>query len=192
VWLRIVVAAGVVMAALAGCAQGRSGSTAGTSDGGTGPLVSCGQVPTSTGPAAALVTVRVESPGTADAGAAIPVTATIDVHQAGPRIITRPTTSKVLVTQGQSVVGGMSSPEESHDIPVILTAGASRPAQAVPSHVTLTRCPPAGSATGAPLPPGTYGLVAVVSYGQDPLQGAVGGGSRAFQLVSDAAVIQVR
>jgi hypothetical protein len=84
------------------------------------------------------------------------------------------------------VVGGASVPRGSHDIPVVLTAGATRPAQALPQQVVLSRCPTAGAAAEAPLPAGTYSLVAVLAYGQDPLQNAAGGGgSRTFQLVSE-------
>lgn len=188
-WIKTLVAVAVVLVAIAGCAEA-PGPVTTTSD--SSPLPSCGRVPTSTGPAARLVTLRLESSVATNAGASVPVTARIDVHHDGPRIITRPTTSRILVTQGDSIVGGSSGSREDQDIPVVLTAGASRPAQALPTHVTLSRCLPGSTATGAALPPGTYGLVAVLSYGQDPLQNAAGGGSRSFQLVSKPTTIVIR
>jgi hypothetical protein len=189
--LKIAVVAAVVMTIFAACAQGGPSSPTGPPSRHPAAPASCGEVPTSTGPAADLVRVRLEAPGTAAAGATIPVAGTIDVLRGGPRIITRPASSKVLVTQGGSVVG-VSRSQDTHDIPVVLTAGGSRPAQALPAQVSLTRCTSGGAETGEALVAGTYGLVAVVSYGQDPLQGAAGGAGRTFQLVSEATAVVVR
>jgi hypothetical protein len=182
VWVKTLVA-GVVIVVLAGCAEG--GGARPASDGTSGVLRSCGDLPASTGPAASLVTLRLDPPEPATVGSMIAVTASIDVQRGGPRIITRPQGSRIVVAQGTSVVGGASVPRGTHDVPVVLTAGATRPVQALPPQVVLSRCPGPEADAKAPLPAGTYSLVAVLAYGQDPLQNAAGGGSRTFQLVSE-------
>jgi hypothetical protein len=146
----------------------------------------------STGPASDLVTVRLSAPTSARAGETITVRPTLDVQRAGPRIISQPATSRILVTKDGAVVGSTPQGQAGQGIPVILSTGAARPAQAVPTQVTLTGCSAGSGGPGDPLPPGRYGLVAVLSYGQDPLQGAADGSGRAFQLVSEPSVLTVR
>ena len=131
----------------------------------------------SSGPASDLVTVAVTPPASAAPGASITVVTRLEVHSDGPRIVLRPETSTLQVLRGDTVltraVGGPGSA-----VPLQLRAGQQRPAQTVPGRIALVGC------DGTPLPPGSYGLQAVVGYGNDPLNGAEGGQAGDFSLVS--------
>jgi hypothetical protein len=192
--MALVLASTVVVVVVAGCAAD-SGRQAGPQPSEpvttTGTPASCGQVPSSTGPAAHLVTVRVIAPDEAASGATIAVQSTADVRADGPRIITVPAASRLLVTREGTVVG-MSDPAPGPAaIPLILTAGVSRPLQAVPDSVALVGCRHPDGSPGAPLPPGAYAVVPVLAYGQDPLQNAADGSAKSFTLVGQPAFLTV-
>ena len=190
--LTITAGTAVALTAVAGCA---SASSRGSSPDPTAPeprAASCGRVPGSTGPAARLADLRVTAPASAAAGATIAVQVVVDVHADGPRIITVPAASRLLITRGATVVGASEPGSGPAEVPLPLTAGTTRPAQAAPAALTLVGCAGADGSTQKPLPPGTYGVVAVVAYGQDPLQGAASGGAKQFALVSAPWAISVR
>jgi hypothetical protein len=149
-------------------------------------LPSCGDIPVSSGPAADLVSLQISAPGSAGYGAEVAVQVSVVVHADGGRIITDPSRSLVLVTLGDQVVGRVAEPEPGLPVPLPLTAGTVRPAQVVPGSVRLAGCPTGPTGERTPLPPGRYGLVAVLGYGQDRLYAQAGSGGR-FLLVSDPA-----
>ncbi|GAB3589902.1 hypothetical protein GCM10027446_03460 [Angustibacter peucedani] len=188
-------AATVLLVAVAGCGGGSSGGDDVPSAGSQAPppATTCGTVPTSEGPATALVTVRLDAPSTASAGEEVAVTVTLDVTSDGPRLITVPASSRLLLVRDGAVVGASGPGSGPAGVPVMLSAGASRPAQAVPDRVALVGCPTGDGSAGSPLAPGAYDLVAVLGYGSDPLQGNAGGsGGRAFTLVSAPHRLTVR
>ena len=145
----------------------------------------CGQAPgPSTGPAASLVTVGVAAARTATGGEVITVTTSLVVAGDAVRVVLHPATSALLLMQDAEVaawVGGDAMTD--HSVPMPLTGGTTRPAQVVPRTLPLIGC------DGRPLPPGVYGLQAVVGYSRDPLDARAGAG--AFQLVSAPAPLTV-
>jgi hypothetical protein len=194
----VVFACAVVLAGVAACAGGSADHTSSKTSEPTEPtgasstVPSCGKVPESTGPAAHLVTVRTIAPATAAAGGTIEVQAVADVSAGGRRIITVPAASRLLINRNGAIVA-MSDPAPGPaGVPLPLTAGSSRPLQAVPSRITLVGCRGADGSPGTALPPGTYDVVAVLAYGQDPLQGAAGGTVRRFSLVSSPSRLIVQ
>jgi hypothetical protein len=120
------------------------------------------------------------------------VQVTVDVLADGQRIITVPASSRLLLTRGTSVVGTSDPGVGPAGVPLPLSAGATRPAQAVPGTIKLVGCDNADGTAGRPLSPGSYGVVAVLAYGQDPLQGAAGGNAKVFTLVSPPSAVVVR
>jgi hypothetical protein len=190
----VVFATAVVLAEVAGCDNGSPTTEPSESpepSSASPTLATCGQVPGSTGPAAPLVTVRITAPTTAAAGATIAVQAMADVHADGPRIITVPAASRLLLTSNGGIVAESEPVPGPAAIPLPLAAGASRPLQAVPDAITLVGCRQADGSPGTPLPAGTYDVVAVLGYGQDPLQNAAGGAAKAFTLVSPPSSLTV-
>lgn len=110
------------------------------------------------------------------------MSAQLVVISSGQRIVLSGLGSAVEILRGSTVVGRAAGPAGA-DVPLPLTAGASYPGQTLPTQVPLVGC------DGTPLPPGAYGLRAVVTYGGDPLNGApAGGGAGSFVLVSDPPV----
>ncbi len=158
-------------------------STTGPSSGPSAPsstsAAGCPTRSTSPGPAGSLVVVGLTAPATAAAGSTVTVSAQLVVLSSGQRIVLTPRGSSVEILRGDTVVGRAAGPAGA-DVPLPLTAGASYPGQTLPTQVPLVGC------DGAPLPPGSYRLRAVVAYGGDPLNGAPGGsGAGLFVLVSD-------
>jgi hypothetical protein len=138
----------------------------------------CPGRPTSPGPAGSLVVVGLAAPPTASVGSTVTVSAELVVLSSGPRIVLAGHGSAVEILRGSAVVGRAAGPAGA-DVALPLTAGASYPGQTLPTQVPLVGC------DGAPLPPGAYGLRAVVAYGGDPLNAAPGGVTGSFVLVSD-------
>ena len=68
-------------------------------------------------------------------------------------------------------------------IPLTVDGRCQPPLQAVPDTVALVGCRHPDGSPGAPLPPGTYAVVPVLAYGQDPLQNAADGSAQPFTLV---------
>lgn len=138
----------------------------------------------STGPASVLVSVEVLAPATARVGDTATISTFLAVHTSGPRIVTSPSRSAVLLLRDGAVVAeSRGTPGPS--VPAPLEAGARLPAQTVPTQIVLVGC------SGAALDPGTYTLRAVVGYGNDPLNGAAGDGGGSFVLVSPPATVVV-
>jgi hypothetical protein len=131
----------------------------------------------SSGPAWDLVTVEVTPPVPAAEGASITVVTQLAVRSDGPRIVLRPDTSRLQVLRDDTVVA-VALGESGSAVPLQLRAGQRRPAQTVPGRIALVGC------DDTPLPPGSYGLQAVVGYGNDPMNGAEGGQAGGFTLVS--------
>jgi hypothetical protein len=189
--------AGGSLSSASGRASADEPSRAAPSSGTTphGGTTVCGTVPTSSGPLAHLAHLAIKAPATASTGQSIPVSATVTSRSAVPRVITTPATSSLLVVQGARVAGraqGGSAP----DVPLQITAGVARPAQAIPEAVRLAACGP-DPKTDA-LAPGRYAVVAVLNYQLDSLNAAPAGGalpptrgSRSFALVSAPAPITV-
>ncbi len=143
----------------------------------------CPARPTARGPADNLVVVAVSGPATAASGSTVTVSSRLVVISNGSRVVLTSHGSSVEVLRGSTVVARTPAPA-GPDVPLPLTAGASYPGQTLPSQVSLVGC------DGSPLPPGSYGLRAVVAYGGDPLGTAPGdaGGAGRFVLVSDPPV----
>lgn len=123
--------------------------------------------------------------GTGRAGELLDVATELVVKADGPRIVLRPTSSALLVLQGDQVVAGRSG-DGSTPVPLPLVAGRRSSAQTVPPKLKMVGC------DGRPLEPGRYQLRAVVGYGEDPLnagQGQSAPGS--FVLVSPAVPLDV-
>jgi hypothetical protein len=135
----------------------------------------------SPGPAGSLVVVGLRAPATAAAGSSLAVSTELVVISSGPRIVLAGHGSSVEILRGSAVVGRTPGPAGA-DVPLPLTAGASYPGQTLPTEVPLVGC------DGAPLPPGSYGLRAVVAYGGDPLNAAPGGVTGSYVLISDPPV----
>lgn len=152
---------------------GPSGTSGATSGGST-----CPGRPLPPGPAGSLVVVGLTAPSTATAGGAVTVSAQLVVLSSGPRIVLTGQGSSVEILRESTVVGRAAGPAGA-DVPLPLTAGASYPGQTLPTQVPLVGC------DGAPLPPGSYGLRAVVAYGGDPLNAAPGGVTGSYVLVND-------
>ena len=147
----------------------------------------CAAVPISCGPIMHVARLKIAAPATARPGQVVPITATVAVSSNAARVIGTPATSAVLVVHDGRVVARSAGAGSS--IPLILRAGSTRPAQAVPSSARLTTC------DGTALPAGHYLLVGVLGYRLDPLNAAVDGGpvpQRGFALVSDPVPISVR
>ena len=151
-------------------------------------------VPSSSGPLAPLAELSITAPDAAQAGRVVPVVATVRARSTGPRKITTPRTSALLVVSGDRVVARQDGPEDVGAIPLILHAGRMSPAQAVPSAVRLV-----SSGTGEPLVPGRYALVAVLGYQNDSFNSAADlglrrppTGGRPFVLVSRPVPLEVR
>lgn len=141
------------------------------------PGATVGPATASSGPASDLVTVAVTPPMSAAPGASITVVTQLAVRADGPRIVLRPETSGLQVLRGHTVVTRAVG-EPGSAVPLQLRAGQQRPAQTVPARIALVGC------DGTPLPPGSYGLQAVVGYGSDPMNGAAGAQAGDFTLVS--------
>jgi hypothetical protein len=168
-----------------------------------GPASSCRPVPVSTGPAADLVVVEASAPASAPSGATVPVRVSLHVRRDGPRIVTTTARSQLLVVRDGQVVGTSPPPASRLSVPLPLRAGAVRPGQVVPETVRLSGCATSAGGSVQPLPPGRYGIVAVLAYGQDALSSSADGGvgaraagpgagsSRRFHLVSRPAPIDV-
>jgi hypothetical protein len=202
VWRTIVVlgTVGMLLGVLAGCGQEASptsepthGPTSGPTSGSpSGPVGSdspagCRQLPVSTGPASGVAELRVAVPATATSGSEVPAQVSLHVRNDGGRIVAAAARSELLVVRGHDVVAVAAS-RSTLEVPLQLRAGAVRRAQVVPATVRLVGCAPGGA---RPLPPGRYGVVAVLAYGQDPLNAAAGGGGRQSQLVSAPASLTV-
>ena len=149
----------------------------------TGTGGSCPAQPLAKGPADTLVVVAISGPTSAASGSTVTVSSQLVVLSDGSRIVLTAQGSSLEVLRGSSVVARTPTPAGA-DVPLPLRAGASYPGQTLPTQVTLVGC------DGTPLPPGTYGLRAVVAYGGDPLNNANGsaGGSGRFVFVSDPPV----
>ena len=150
-------------------------------------------LPPSTGPLAGLAELTVNAPGTAPAGEWLRVRVTVQIRSNGPRMITTPRTSALLVVSGAGAVARQGGLADSGAIPLILRAGTVAPAQAVPEAVRLS-----AADGGPPLPPGSYALVAVLGYQTDSLNTRADGGlapplrARGFALVSAPVPLEVR
>lgn len=140
----------------------------------------CPDRPVARGSADNLVVVAVSGPSTAASGSTVTVSSQLVVLSSGPRIVLTAQGSSMEVLRGSTVVGRTPA-AAGPDIPLPLTTGTSYPGQLLPTRVALVGC------DGSPLPPGAYGLRAVVAYGGDPLGSAPGGtgGAGRFVLVSD-------
>jgi hypothetical protein len=110
-------------------------------------------------------------------------------------VITTPSTSAVLVVRDGQVVGGSHGGSGS-EVPLQLSAGQVRPAQAIPRSVRLVGCTSRAGSTS--LLPGDYTLVAVLGYRTDSLNAAPADGTapeqargRSFVLISAPAAITV-
>jgi hypothetical protein len=153
----------------------------------------CAVVPSSSGPLTPLAELVVESSGAAPSATVLRARVTVRVGTTGPRMITTPATSALLVVSGDRIVARRNGAAGSRSIPLILRAGAVVPAQAVPGDVLLA------AADGAdPLTPGRYVLVAVLGYQADSFNSRTEAavrpptGARNFVLVSDPEPIEVR
>jgi hypothetical protein len=122
---------------------------------------------TTTGPLATIADLLVQAPANAPAGASVRASVTVRVRSAGPRMITTPATSALLVLSGDRVMARADGATDAPAIPLIMRPGRVAPAQAVPDSVRLI-----AADTGTPLPPGEYALVAVLGYHNDPLNSA--------------------
>ena len=149
-------------------------------------------VPSSTGPLAQLAELAISAPGAASTGEWVRVRVTVQLRSGGPRMITTPETSSLLVVSGARVVARRDGAARSGAIPLTLRGGAVAPAQAVPDEVRLT-----SADDGAPLPPGSYSLVAVLGYQRDSFNARADGdlvaptGARGFVLVSAPVPLEV-
>jgi hypothetical protein len=154
-------------------------------------LATCTQVPASSGPLVHAASLAVTAPAAAAPGQTVTVSATVTSTATVPRVVTTPATSAVLLVQGKRVVGRALGAPAAAPVPLVLAAGADRPAQAVPRSVRLVGC---GSAA---LPAGRYTLVAVLGYQLDPVNAAPDAaaapspGGRRFALVSAPAPITI-
>jgi hypothetical protein len=146
----------------------------------------CRQLPVSSGPASSVAELRVAVPGTVQSGGEVQAQVSLHVRHDGGRIVAVAARSQLLVVRGRDVVA-VSAPGSTLQVPLQLRAGAVRRAQVVPDTVRLVGCAPASQ----PLPPGRYGVVAVLGYGQDPLNAAAAGGAHQFRLVSAPASLTV-
>ncbi|HEY2043933.1 MAG TPA: hypothetical protein VGH11_14740 [Jatrophihabitans sp.] len=167
------------------------------------PGQGCGQLPVSSGPASSIAQVHLTGPATAAPGATISVQATLKVTTGGPRIVTGPSLSSLLITQGNRVVGKSGGARPDYLMPLPLPSGSVKPLQVVPTSITLTACASAAAGSGAAaLPAGSYALVAVLGYHVDALNNAADGGpgpatgsnpatGGTFYLVSDPLPITV-
>jgi len=130
------------------------------------------------------VTVALTAPATARSGASISVQSRLLVRSDGPRVVTQPATSALVVLQGTTVVARTTG-VEGPAVPLQLRAGEQRPAQTVPDVLTLVGC------DLVPLPAGSYAIQAVVGYGDDPLNAGPGGGPGRFTLVSPPQALTI-
>ncbi len=152
-------------------------------------LSACGSVPVPSGPLTHAAEVVISAPASGRAGADLAVTSYVVARAAQPRVITVVASSAVLVLH-DGVVVGRTGGSGTALIPLTLTAGGRRPAQAVPGSVRLRGC------HGA-LPAGRYELIAVLGYRVDSLNSATDGaltrrsGPRAFTLLSAATPVVV-
>lgn len=151
----------------------------------------CRQLPVSSGPASSVAELRVAVPGTVPSGGEVQAQVSLHVRHDGGRIVAVAARSQLLVVRGREVVAvsaSVSASGSTLQVPLQLRAGAVRRAQVVPDTVRLVGCAPDAS---QPLPPGRYGVVAVLGYGQDPLNAAASGGAHQFRLVSAPASLTV-
>lgn len=122
---------------------------------------------------------------TGRAGEILDVATELVVRADGPRIVLRPTSSALLVLQGDQVVAGRSG-DGSTPVPLPLVAGRRSAAQTVPQNLPMVDC------DGQPLEPGSYQLRAIVGYGQDPLNAGQGQSAPGdFVLVSPSVTLNV-
>lgn len=190
----LVILTAATAALLAACADVSAGrpSAGSTSPSGPRPVVGCGTVPTSTGQLARLARLTVQAPATAAPGEQLAVAVRLSAHADTPRLILTPGTSALLVVRRGEIVGRTARDRPGPRIPIRLSAGEVRRAQAVPASVRLVGCHDA-----APLPPGQYRLVAVLGYEVDSLNTAADGAAslrqraHSFDLVSSPASITV-
>jgi hypothetical protein len=185
--------AGLLLGMLAGCGQEDSATNEPTHGQTSHPTSSdspagCRRPPVSTGPASNVAELRATVPATAASGDEVQAQVSLHVRKDGGRIVALAARSQLLVVRGRHVVAE-SAPGSTLEVPLQLRAGAVRRTQVVPDTVRLVGCAPGQS---QPLPPGTYGVVAVLAYGQDPLNAAAGGGAGRFQLVSPTASLTVQ
>lgn len=129
------------------------------------------------------MTVALTAPATARSGASISVQSRLLVRSDGPRVVTQPATSALVVLQGTTVVA--TAGVEGTAVPLQLRAGEQRPAQTVPDVLTLVGC------DLVPLPAGSYAIQSVVGYGDDPLNAGAGGGPGRFTLVSPPQALTI-
>jgi hypothetical protein len=186
-------------AGLVGCGSG-SGPKGGAVDESSSPSASpsvspsaapCRAVPVSTGPATDLVVLQVDAPASATSGAEVPVRVSLHVRRDGPRIVTTTARSEILVVHDGQVVAGSGTSDGRLAVPLPLRAGAVRPGQVLPGTVRLAGCATGAGGSAEPLPPGRYGIVAVLAYGEDALNTSAGGAGGRFQLVSRPVPLQV-
>jgi hypothetical protein len=164
-------------------------------------VVACTTMPSSAGPAVSVAQVGLTAPGTAAPGSVLEVRTQLSVASAGTRIIASPAESALLVLQDGRVVARQAGDPRGAAIPLPLRAGATLPAQAVPTRISLVGCSSAaGRAPGAALAPGRYDVVAVMGYRMDSLNNAADGSAavappgisgRAFHLVSAAVPLTI-
>jgi len=155
-----------------------------------------GWVPVAVGPVHRVVghRQRLEArvPASAASGAEVPVEVSLHVRRDGQRIITSTARSQVLLTlDGQVVARSSGSSGATLAVPLQLRAGSVRPGQVVPSTVHLVGCTAGAAGSAQPLPPGRYGVVAVLAYGEDALNTSAGDAGGRFQVVSRPAPITV-
>jgi hypothetical protein len=154
---------------------------------------SCGELPSSTGPAADLAKLVLSAAASGHAGQQIAVTATVVVTADGQRVISVPNGSELLIILDGKVVGKTDQGGHGSEIPLILKAGTTRPGQALPQSVQLSGCPTGAQTARSPLPAGSYQLVGVLGYRADPFNSGVDGmqAGGLFQLVSEPLPIRV-
>jgi hypothetical protein len=137
------------------------------------------------GPADGLLDVTVTTDPPSHGASTLAVTTLLVARADGPRIILQPAAS-ALVLSRDGVVLAVADGIPGVQVPLEVRAGATRPAQVVPTVLPLVDC------DGRPLPAGTYTLVAVVGYGQDPLNGAAAGSPGTFTLTSPPIPVTLR
>jgi hypothetical protein len=109
-------------------------------------------------------------------GGILPVSATLVVRKDGQRIVLDAGRSGLYLLRGETVVA-VARAAGVPAVPLPLTQGKRWPAQTLPTAIRLRDC------AGAALAPGTYRLVAVVGYGNDPLNAGGTGAAGSFALV---------
>lgn len=152
----------------------------------------CGEVPDSTGPLTDRAELTIAMPTSARAGEDVTIIASIRIASDAARVISSPADSAIFITKGGQVVGRSPGTAADYVVPIVVKAGAIRPAQALPTVVRMSGC--SREASEAPLPAGHYELVGVLGYRSDAFNAAAEGAhpQRKFVLVSAPVPITVR